>query len=108
MSDVVCEREFNTTIDGVVRSIKVSWDRPQQDRGDWRCEHRIVWPDGTATTGYGVGVDSAGALLLAMKQVSAILYLTQPAVFRYEPDDILDLPILSNVQDLEDARTKGR
>jgi hypothetical protein len=108
VSDIVCEREYQTEIDGVVRPIQVSWDRPQPDQNNWRCDYRIFWPGGEVSNGYAGGADSTQALLLGMKQVSAILYHTQPPVFLYEPDDILDLPVLSNVQDLEDARTKGR
>ena len=73
MSDVVCEREFHTTIDDVVRPIKVSWDRPQPYMGDWRCDFRVVWPDGATSPGYTVGIDSAQALILAFYQVSARL-----------------------------------
>ena len=55
-----------------------------------------------------MGVDSVQALLLAMKSASAELYDAEPQVFWFDPDDILDLPILSSVADLEAARTRGR
>ena len=55
-----------------------------------------------------MGVDSVQALLLAMKCASAELYSAEPQVFWWDPDDVLDLPIMDSVADLETARTKGR
>ncbi len=106
--DVVCEREFNTVIDGQTFPVLVQWMKPAADGPHWRCEYSIAWPHGSVRQRYAMGVDSTQALLLAMKGASGELYDAKPQVFWWDPDDVLDLPILSEVADLEAARTRGR
>ncbi|CAN5120016.1 hypothetical protein BH10PSE1_BH10PSE1_33470 [soil metagenome] len=99
MTDVICEREFNTTIDGVVYPIRVSWDRPQPDRGDWRCDFRIVWPDGKISNGYAPGVDSTQALVLALYQISGRLETAEMPVFWFDnAENELGLPTYSSAE----------
>ena len=109
MSDeVVCEREFNMVIDGQTTPFHVRWMKPAPDRTAWRCDYTIAWPDRPMRRRSAIGVDSTQALLLAIKVAAAELYDAEPQVFWWDPDDVLDLPILDGVADLEAARTKGR
>ncbi|NJC42291.1 hypothetical protein GGQ87_002586 [Brevundimonas alba] len=107
-SPVVCERIFQQIIDGKTHRFRVVWMPPVPAAIDWACEFVIEWPSRPWRSRRSSGVDSAQALLLAMKSVSGELYDAEPPVFWHEPDDILDLPILEEVRDLEAARTKGR
>lgn len=107
-SPVVCERTYHTERDGEVRPLLVRWRQPVPDpRGDWSCEYEIEWPDHALRIAKAYGVDSVQALYLALQTVASELYTAKPAVFFFEPDDILHLPV-AGVEDLEAARTKGR
>ena len=110
MSDqpVICERIYQTLIDGEARPVRVAWMQPIPDERDWRCHYVIEWPHRPRVARRVFGVDSTQALLLAMQTVSAELYSAEPQVFWFEPDDILGLPIIPAVADLDAARTKGR
>ncbi|NBW07513.1 MAG: hypothetical protein EBR82_05765 [Caulobacteraceae bacterium] len=104
MSDIVCEREFNTTIDGVVRPILVVWDRPQPDRHDWRCDYRIFWPGGEISAGCAYGVDSAQALVLSLYQVGGRLETADmPVRWLDNPENELGLPSFSHEETTGDA-----
>jgi hypothetical protein len=107
-SVVACERVFQTLIDGVAEPIRVVWMQPRREPLDWTCECIIEWPRRPPIAQRVYGVDSAQALLLAMQMVSAKLYLAEPQVFWFEPDDVLGLPVVPAVAELEAARTKGR
>ena len=108
MSDeVACERTFQTLVADEPRPVVVEWFRPRADQNDWRCDYAIHWPHRPMTRRYAMGVDSAQALLLAMKAVSAALYDAEPPVFWHEPDDVLDLPLMRGDETLEAARSKG-
>lgn len=96
--EVVCEREFNTVIDGEAVPILVRWVKPQPDQADWRCEYVITWPNGSVRRGYAMGVDSAQALILAFRSVSTDLELTPWPVRWFENADDLGLPTF-NVSD---------
>jgi len=54
------------------------------------------------------GVDSVQALYLALQTVAVELYTSDRPVFLWELDDILHLPIVEGLEDLEAVRTKGR
>ena len=105
---VICQRTFQQDVAGEPKSFRVAWMQPVADRNDWVCQFVIEWPDRPWRAVRIFGVDSVQALLLAMKSASAELYAAEPQVYLFEPDDVLNLPILSNVADLEAARTKGR
>ena len=107
-SSVVCERTYHTRRDGEVHPVPVRWRIPVPDpRGDWSCEYEIEWPQREVRIARAYGVDSVQALYLALQNVAAELYTARPAVFLFEPDDILLLPT-AGLDDLEAARTKGR
>ena len=106
---VICERLFQQVVaGGDAKTFRVAWMKPIARENDWSCEYVIEWPDRPRRSRRIMGVDSVQALLLAMKSASAELYDAEPQVFWFDPDDILDLPILSSVADLEAARTRGR
>lgn len=107
-SSVVCERTYHTRRDGEVHPVPVRWRIPVPDqRGDWSCEYEIEWPQREVRIARAYGVDSVQALYLALQNVAAELYTARPAVFLFEPDDILHLPT-AGLDDFEAARTKGR
>ena len=107
-SSVVCERTYHIRRDGEVHPVPVRWRIPVPDpRGDWSCEYEIEWPQREVRIARAYGVDSVQALYLALQNVAAELYTTRPAVFLFEPDDILHLPT-AGLDDFEAARTKGR
>lgn len=104
----VCERTYQTTVVGTVHAFAVRWFKPEPWRGDWRCEFEIGWPGKSAVRRAIYGVDSTQAFYLALEAAAAELYLADPPVYWWEPDDILCLPISSTLADLEACRTKGR
>lgn len=107
-SSVVCERTYHIRRDGEVHPVPVRWRIPVPDpRGDWSCEYEIEWPQREVRIARAYGVDSVQALYLALQNVAAELYTARPAVFLFEPDDILHLPT-AGLDDFEAARTKGR
>ncbi|MFA4950960.1 hypothetical protein [Brevundimonas sp.] len=107
-SSVVCERTYHTHRDGEVHPVPVRWRIPVPDpRGGWSCEYEIEWPQREVRIARAYGVDSVQALYLALQNVAAELYTARPAVFLFEPDDILHLPT-AGLDDFEAARTKGR
>ena len=88
--NVVCEREFNTVVDGEAFPFVVRWMQPTPDQSDWRCEYSITWPDGSVRQGYAMGVDSTQALILAFHTVSTDLELA-PWPVRWFDNDVNDL-----------------
>ncbi len=73
--EVICEREFNTVIDGETVPIIAQWMKPTPDGSVWRCEYALTWPDGTVRRRYSMGVDATQALILAFHAVSTDLEL---------------------------------
>ena len=71
--EVICEREFNTVLDGEPVPILVQWMKPRPDGRDWRCDYSIAWPTRPMRRGYAMGVDSTQALVLALSMASAEL-----------------------------------
>lgn len=108
MSDVFCERRYQTLLDGGVVEFPVRWFRPEPSGEDFICWFEIDWPHRERTRSRVYGVDQVQALLLAMERVCFMLYDATPQVFLWEPDDILRLPVSPAFADLEAARTKGR
>ena len=92
MSDLVCDREFLIAADGQERRVVVEWMRPRRDRGDWRCDWAIHWPDRAPEQRYSIGVDSAQALLLAMGSARGRLEDLGAPVRWLEGNDTLGLP----------------
>ena len=71
--EVVCEREFNTVIDGESLPILAQLMKPVPDGSGWRCAYALTWPNGTVRRRSSIGVDSSQALILAFHAVSADL-----------------------------------
>jgi hypothetical protein len=78
------------------------------DTRDWSCVFRIEWPHRPEMKRKIFGIDSVQALELAMRHAAVELYTAEPAVYRWEPDDILGLPLSKPFAYLEAARSKGR
>lgn len=74
-AEVICEREFNTVIDGEAFPVLAQWMKPAPDGSAWRCAYALTWPDGTVRRRSSMGVDSTQALMLAFHAVSADLEL---------------------------------
>ena len=107
--DVVCERTYHVQTEDGVRPVPVRWFRPAPNpRGDWGCVFEIDWPERPRRRLTIFGVDSVQALYLALQAVAAELYTADRPVFFWEPDDVLHLPTVEVIADLEAARTKGR
>jgi hypothetical protein len=107
--DVFCEREFQILLGDEAKSFAVRWMKPVPDpRCDWSCTYSISWPHLPEKKRTIFGIDSVQALQLAMQAAATELYMSDPPVFWFEPDDILGLPVSSAIADLETARTKGR
>lgn len=105
---VACERRFQQIIAGETKSFRAVWMQPVSNGNDWACDYVIEWPDRPWRSRRIMGVDSAQALLLAMKSAAGELYDAKPQVFWFDQDDTLGLPVHSGDEDLEAARTKGR
>jgi hypothetical protein len=60
----------------IVRPVPVKAYEPFDDRGAWRCNYSIGWPEGEAT-GYGMGCDAIQALRLAFGKIAIDLYASQ-------------------------------
>lgn len=88
--EVICEREFNTVIDGEGFPVLVRWMKPEADGSSWRSEYSITWPTGLVRRRSAMGVDSTQALMLAFHAVSADLELADWPVrwFDNEPGDL--------------------
>lgn len=63
---VICEREYTAMVDGEAFPLLVQWTKPVSDRGDWRCDYSINWPDRPVRRSHAMGVDSTQALVLAL------------------------------------------
>ncbi|WP_332676548.1 DUF6968 family protein [Brevundimonas sp.] len=90
--DVVCEREFNTVIDGEVVPILVQWMKPTHEGLHWRCDYSIAWPDRPVRRFHAMGVDSAQALILALYMVRAELETAPSPVRWFDNEADLGLP----------------
>lgn len=101
--EVICEREFNTVVDGEAFPVFVRWMKPTSDRSSWRCDCEITWPDGLVSRSYAMGVDSTQALILAFHRISSVLELAPWPVrwFDNEPDDL-------GIPGFKDAETRIR
>ena len=92
---MVCEREYNTTINGEVRPILVQWMQPRPDEHHWRCDFTIAWPEGPERHSYAMGVDSAQALILALFTAGSELQTGRwPVQWFDDPVNVLGLPEL--------------
>ena len=56
--------------------VPVTFDVPHLDQSAWRCDFYIGWPEGAGTS-YGMGFDSAQALLSALQLVAVQLYASR-------------------------------
>lgn len=53
--------------------VRVTVEQATKREADWRCAYRIDWP-GQARLGFGYGIDSTQALLLALRAIGTDLY----------------------------------
>jgi hypothetical protein len=60
----------------IIQTVPVTAYDPFDDRGAWRCDYSIGWPEGEAT-GYGMGCDAIQALRLALGKIAIELYASQ-------------------------------
>lgn len=101
------ERTYRMRVADAVEPFPVRWFRPVCNGEAWVCDYEIAWPEKPAVRRGIFGVDAVQALQLAMNIVAVELYTADPAVFWWEPDDVLGLPVPPAVADLEAARTRG-
>jgi hypothetical protein len=77
--------------------------QPEEDNGAWICRYEIEWPS-RKQSGFGAGVDSIQALILALKNIGAEIYTSsyhQSKSLKWiEPDQGYGFPVCSNVRDL--------
>ena len=72
MESVFIERQFE--LGGEARVV-VRFLRPESDRGDYRCDYKIVWPDRERSF-HAFGIDAVQALMLAMQMAHVDLLLS--------------------------------
>ena len=72
MESVFIERQFE--LGGEARVV-VRFLRPEPDRGDYRCDYKIIWPDWERSF-HAFGIDAVQALLLAMQMAHVDLLLS--------------------------------
>jgi len=53
--------------------IRINVHAPIRGKRDWQCAYEIAWPDGSRR-GFGYGVDSAQAMLLALHAIGTDIY----------------------------------
>ena len=107
--DVICERNYQTAIDGEIRPVPVQWMKPAlEPTGDWSCTFRIEWPHRPERVRKCFGIDSVQALQLALDAVAVELYTAEPPVYWWSPNDILGLSVPEDSAHLEAARSEGR
>ncbi len=97
--DIIAEREYQTEDGGTVL---VRLLKPRPSERDWGCE--VVFSGAFERRETAYGVDSLQALYQALKLASVELHLHEPAVFWFDLNDQLGLPITSAVDDLAGAR----
>jgi hypothetical protein len=81
------------------QGVVVQFFRPVPDRGDYRCEYKIIWPDRERTF-YGMGIDEVQALILAMQNAHADLLSTpesKAGLLTWCGERNLGLPLAGNV-----------
>lgn len=54
-------------------AIRVTVEKPEKRDAYWSCAYKIDWP-GEARRGFGYGIDSTQALLLALRAIGTDLY----------------------------------
>jgi hypothetical protein len=89
--------------------VRISVDHPQKGEVDWSCAYRIDWP-GEARLGFGYGIGSAQAMLLALRAIGTDLYTSdyhRSGRLRWEkPGRGYGFPVPRTIRDLligEDA-----
>jgi hypothetical protein len=55
--------------------------QPEEDNGAWICRYEIDWPS-RKQSGFGAGVDSIQALILALKRILAQKYIPAAIISR--------------------------
>lgn len=70
---VTLERSLTYALANSDIEIKVSVHAPIRGELDWQCAYEIAWPDGPRR-GFGSGIDSTQALLLALHAIGADIY----------------------------------
>ncbi len=70
---VILERSLSFASAGGDTKIKISVHAPTQGERDWQCAYEIAWP-GAPRRGFGYGIDSAQAMLLALQAIGTDIY----------------------------------
>lgn len=75
---IVAQRSLYVRSDAKSRPVEVliTFGAPYPDKSAWRCDFSIGWPEGSSGS-YGMGYDSAQALLSALQLVAVQLYASR-------------------------------
>ncbi len=86
---------------------------PQRGEHDWNCDYDIAWPD-EKRRGFGYGIDSTQALLLALHAIGTDIYTSDyhqsGQLYWEKPGRGYGFPVPSIIRDLligDDARFYG-
>ncbi|WP_439498740.1 DUF6968 family protein [Bosea sp. (in: a-proteobacteria)] len=89
--------------------VRIVVESPQKGEVDWSCAYKIDWP-GEARLGFGYGIDSTQAMLLALRAIGTDLYTSdyhRSGRLRWEkPGRGYGFPVPRTIRDLligEDA-----
>jgi hypothetical protein len=102
--EVVAEREFHLA-DG--RPFIVRWMKPipvLMPHQDWLCLFEFIHPDGFTYRNSAYGVDGAQALFNALQGAAVNLYQQEAAIYWFEPNDDLGLPLHSSMDHIRSGR----
>ena len=80
---IAFHRVLSIKSEGGLQQVAIDIALPFDDRGSWRCNFTIGWPEGPYT-GYGMGTDAVQAIRLTFGQIAIMLYAST-----YHRDGIL-------------------
>jgi len=110
---IIIQRSLTYKVAAASVEIPITVHLPQHGKHDWICAYDIAWPDGTRH-GFGYGIDSAQALLLALHAIGTDIYTSdyhQSGQLYWErPGQGYGFPVPRTIRDLligEDARLFG-
>jgi len=102
---------YNTATASV--DVTIAVHIPQHGKQDWSCAYDIAWPDGVRR-GFGYGIDSTQALLLALQAIGTDIYTSDyhrsGRLSWEQPGQGYGFPVPPTIRDLlvgEDARLYG-
>jgi hypothetical protein len=72
---IILRRLLKLDADGGETEVPITLHLPVDTQDHWRCDYEIGWPQGVWRAN-GLGIDSVQALLIALKNIGAEIYVS--------------------------------